>query len=893
MKHIISILLLLLVCVTSSAQERTVAQQIQLLQIEHGVHFIYDATLDLNIIYKGENLKGLSLSKALHKLFGKVDIKYDKRGKNIILRKAPHKTEKKAQAEKPKHRTAVSEKVVEKPLQYQLRGKVNDENGELLVNATVYDVTTGKGALTDEKGCYTLFLEAGRHQLRFSYVGYEERVLPVELASNKTMDITLSAVTMIDEVEVTADLNSPVLTTQTGKRTLTANDIHTEFSTLSSPDLVKALQHISGTTTGMELTSDIYVHGGNGDENLYLIDGTPLYHTNHTIGLFSSFNTDIIKTVDFYKSGFPARYSGRVSSIVDVRTNDGNMKEHHGSVSIGQIDGRLHFEGPIVKDKVSYNVGLRRSWFDLISMPIFALTKTHTGEYTDDYKFHYFFYDFNAKVTWRKDNRNTLWASFYRGTDDLKVTSFCGVTDCYDDMSKMQWGKNNATICWDSQLNDQLSLSTAVIGTQSTSLLHFWEDDYQVVDGKKVRNSFNEKRNTTGMYDVGIKADARYVPRMGHQVRFGGAVMHHGFRPQTKHMALYYGDPSEKVDTTLVESRVSTSSNELTLYAEDEMTLTPRFSLNLGSSYTMMMVKGKTYHLLDPRLAMKYQLADWMSAKASVTHMSQSIHRITSSLLSLPTDFWVPTTATFHPTTSWQFAGGLYAQPSSHWLFSVEGFYKHSRHLLQYRNWMGLQPSAADWDKDVIDGDGRSYGLEADVTYSNSRLTLSGGYTLSWSERNFDGFYDGWFKSQFDNRHKVDLGMRLKINKKVSMTAAWNYHSGNRITLPVGYGYMPILPEGNNDVTWDFIYDKPNNYALPAYHRLDLGFDFRHTSKKGREHIWNLSIYNAYCNFNPICVDIDIDWDDTSYGSNNNYVIKTRKMGFIPIIPSFSYTLKF
>lgn len=874
MKRIALTLLLTFFVLALSAQQRTVAQQLQVLQTEHNVHFIYDASLNLSILYKGGSLNGQSLNKALRQLFADTNIAYDKRGKNIIL-KAGGKKPVQSKPETPKT-------VAPKVRTYHLHGKIFDEHGEFLVNASVYDAVSGRGCTTDEHGRYSLYLPEGDHRLRFSYVGFEEKTESLNLRDDKSFDVTLASVNTIEEVEVTADLNSPVLTTQTGKRTLTKDDIHTEFSTLSSPDLVKALQHISGITSGMELTSDLYVHGGNGDENLYLIDGTPLYHTNHTLGLFSSFNTDIIKTVDFYKSGFPARYSGRVSSIVDVRTNDGDMKAHHGSVSIGLIDGRLHFEGPIVKDKVSYNVGLRRSWLDAVTRPIFAFMPTHTGEYTENFKFHYFFYDLNGKVTWRKDNRNTLWASVYRGTDDFKVTYDYGITDCYDDMSKMQWGKTNATLCWDSQLNDRLSLSTALIGTYNTSLLHIYEDDYKMVDGKKIRNSFNEKRNTTGISDVGIKADARYTPGRGHQVRFGGALMHHGFRPQTKHMALYYGDPSEKADTTIVESKVSTYSNELTVYAEDEMTLTDRFSLNLGSSYTMMMVKNKTYHLLDPRLAMKYQLADWMSAKASVTHMSQSIHRITSSLLSLPTDFWVPTTATFHPTTSWQCAGGLYAEPSKHWLLSLEGFYKHSRHLLQYRNWMGLQPSAVDWDKDVIDGDGRSYGMEVDATYRNRILTLSGSYTLSWSERNFKGFYDGWFKSQFDNRHKVDLNMRLKISRKVGMTAAWIYHSGNRLTMPVGYGYLPILPEGDNRVDWDYIYDKPNNFALPAYHRMDLGFDFRHTSKKGREHIWNLSVYNAYCRLNPLYVD---------YNSYDK--IEVWAEGYIPIIPSLSYTFKF
>lgn len=224
--------------------------------------------------------------------------------------------------------------------------------------------------------------------------------------------------------------------------------------------------------------------------------------------------------------------------------------------------------------------------------------------------------------------------------------------------------------------------------------------------------------------------------------------------------AFYYGDPSEQVDTTHVETRNHTSSCELTIYAEDEISLSPRWTVNAGCSYTLLKVKSRTYHLIDPRLALKHQLTDDASLKFSYTHMSQSVHRIASTFLELPTDFWVPTTAGIRPTRSDQLACGAYVRPGKLWSVSLEAFYKHTVHLLQYRNWTGLQPPAARWDKDVTEGKGRALGLELDADYRTPRVTATLAYTLSWSKRRFPELYAGWFTDQFDNRHKLNITAR-------------------------------------------------------------------------------------------------------------------------------------
>ena len=267
--------------------------------------------------------------------------------------------------------------------------------------------------MTNEHGFYSLTLPEGEHRLRVSYIGFEDKNETINLNANRSHLFILKENARVSEVVVTADLNSPVTGTQMGKRSLSQQDIKTEFSLLSSPDVVKTLQRLSGVQEGIEVASGLYVHGGNNDENLFLIDGTPLYQINHSLGLFSSFNADVVKNVDFYKSGFPARYGGRLSSVVDVRTNDGNWERLHGSYRIGMLDGGFQLDGPIklksekrreengevrgVDFGTSFNIGLRRSWLDLLTRPAFAIANHYNDE--EKITLAYDFYDLNAKLT--------------------------------------------------------------------------------------------------------------------------------------------------------------------------------------------------------------------------------------------------------------------------------------------------------------------------------------------------------------------------------------------------------------------------------------------------------------------------------------------------------------
>lgn len=881
----------------AEAQGRTVKDEMLHMQQTRKVSFVYDASLKTNIPYKGINLDKLSLKKALNKLFQGTGISYQLKGSYVLLKAA------KAKATKPQESRPTPKPIAPstKAQRHTLSGYVKDENGETLINATVYDLTTHQGAMTNAYGFFSLTLPEGRHELRISYIGFNDKHETISLNADEHKDIMLSEDKShnLNEVVVTADLNSPLINTQTGKRSLSRDDIKTEFSLFSSPDVVKTLQRMSGVEEGMELASGLYVHGGNNDENLYLIDGTPLYSVNHTLGLFSSFNADVVKNVDFYKSGFPARYGGRLSSIVDVRTADGDFHHFHGSYRIGLLDGGVQLEGPIRKGKTSFNFGLRRSWLDIITRPAFAIyNKTKSAE-DDELTLNYFFHDLNAKVTNIFSDRSRMSLSMYSGQDGLTTDSksdysddsYYGTTIYKDDeKNKYTWGNINVALDWQYQFSPKLFANFTAVYTHNRDKLETTEDEGTMLNGKTDVVDWTRHFYHSTINDLGYRMAFDYRPNPHHHIRFGTDYTWHAFHPQTKDDMTRYGD-SNSIDTTSVVSRNNVKAHEWNLYGEDEITINSHWSLNAGVNASLFHIQDKNFTSVDPRFAMKYQARPWLSFKASWTTMTQYVHKISNSVLELPTDYWVPTTRKLNPMKSWQTAAGIYMQPDKHWLVSLEGYYKVSHHLLQYNSWSGLEPPAASWETVVMDGRGRYYGMEVDATYKTHALMLQGSYTLSWNKRKYPDFYPDWYYDKFDNRHKINLSARWNISKKVSMYAVWNYHTGNHITIPTQYVHRPeTLPDGvptyDNDQgnSDDFIFERPNNFKLPAYHRLDLGFDFHHTTKHGHERIWNLSLYNVYCHLNSLWVDLD-------FNHEGKFVIKNR--AYIPIIPSFSYTIKF
>ena len=684
----------------------------------------------------------------------------------------------------------------------------------------------------------------------------------------------------LNESIITAIVEPRRNSTQTGLKRIDNRTINSGFAIFSTPDVIKTLQMMPGVSSGTELLSGFYVHGGDGSDNLFLLDGVPIYQSSHLLGLFSAFNSDVISSMDFYKSGFPARYGSKLSSVVDITTKDGDFNAYHGLFALGLIDGRFQLEGPLWKGRTSFNFGLRRTWTETLTLPLIAYFNKINAP--DKSNFRYAFTDLNAKITHKFNDRNVLSANFYTGNDVFKFLNDSEIIYNYDPQGNkatrreisdisLAWGNTVGSLNWEYEINDKLSLSNKLYYSGSLSSSRYRDESYE--DNVSEISGIDY---SSDVHTIGLRSDLHHHLNENHILRYGSALQTHIYRPNfTAVIEETNGISSFKYYPYADSLKYNTV--DFSIYAEDEIAVTDAFSVNAGLRYSLCASGGKVWNSLEPRLAMKYTFNNVLTAKASYTEMSQTSHLVSSLYLDLPTNMWLPSTERIRPSRSREVAAGLYSNISPMVHLNVEGWYKHMYNLIEYAGAYTIFPPLSDWEYGYKAGQGRSWGAELDFGYSNGKTEANVYYTLSWSQRKFDDFYRGWYSDRNDNRHKLTLMAKHKFTKRFEVYSAWNYHTGNRITLA-----SHQTPSGTN------IYLEPNNVKLPDYHRLDVGMNFVRTTRRGNTGIWNLSIYNAYCRTNPIAAMEE-------YESLDRVTVATygTALGIIPIVPTFSYTLKF
>ncbi|WP_417128987.1 TonB-dependent receptor domain-containing protein [Phocaeicola sp.] len=854
---LITVIFCLKICQVGAREEKvTIRSVIERLKGKHEVMFVYDSSLDLNVACKVTHIKGKSLEDNLEEVFSGTDIKYEVKGSYVLLSKIR---------------------------KYTLSGYVYQDNGEAVINATVWDITTGDGTLTDNHGFFSIMLREGYHKIRVSCIGAGENILEIDLKSNRMETVLLKSGYKLEEVVVVTDLNTPLTISHTGKESIKSEDFEKGIYFMSSPDVVAALHNMSGIASGAEPMSGLYVHGGNHDENQVVLDGAPLYHVNHVGGLFSAFNTDVVRNVDFYKSGFPARYGGRLSSVLDVRTRDGDMHEFHGKFALGLMDGRIQVEGPIIKQTTSFNVAIRRTWLNLVHVPLLDMISTKRG---GGEKTTYLFHDINAKVSHIFSEKSRANICLYSGRDYVKIDD----RHTYDEEERIEderlclrWGNVTASAHWEYIFSQKLFMSLSGIYTHSSSEYHYQSQMYSVYGGKKAQSREETRSNLSTIDDLGYRLEFDYSLNNRHRLRLGSNYVNHRLRPQD-----FQTHDSEAgrlgYDAKEGQAKVLYSGNELALFVEDEMTLNEKLRLNAGLRYNLFCLSRSKSSSLEPRLSFNYRVDRNTSLKASVTKMTQYMHKLSSTYLNIPIDCWVPSTNNTGYSYSWQFAAGIYNTLSDNLNMKVEGFYRTLGNLIEYSGINRLNPSAVDWESNVSRGKGESYGVEYDMTYITDKLGLDLSYTLSWNRRFFPDFHDEWFPDKFDNRHKLNISFNYKLHKNIEMYVLWRFHSGNRFTLPLQVVSSPFMPGDDIRPINLLIYEAPNNALLPAYHRLDCGMKFRKTTKWGLEQLWDVSLYNVYARRNTFYAEPIQEKDGT---------LGWKTIGGLPLFPSFCYTIKF
>ena len=869
--------------VTLKLNNASLKNIIELLEQQSKYTFIYNETIDLEQ-KKSVDISNQKFENILHSILENTNIEWKIKRNHVTLT-----------LKKPESSTQ----------KMTISGYVTDfESSELLIGANVYDVNSGKGTASNEYGFFSLTVPAGETSLRFSYIGYVSETKKINLKKDEKLNIKLKQSIQLEEVLVIGKKNeeSGVNATQMSSINVPLNIIKTAPVLFGENDVMKTIQMLPGVQAGTQGSAGIYVRGGGPDENLILLDGIPLYNIDHLLGFFSVFTPEALKKVTFFKGSFPARFGGRLSSVIDVRTNDGDMYNYHGTIGIGLLSSKLQLEGPIIKGRTSFHISGRRSYLDLIVEPFLS-----EKEDVDVY-----FYDFNGKINHKFNDKSRIFLNFYNGLDKFGGNLDEGYDENIDKYgAAIAWGNTLLSSRWNYIFSPKLFSNTTVAFTK-----YNFDVNYQNYSFNKQENieSQRDSRYNSGINDIALKIDFEYYPSPKHHVKFGTGYLYHKFKPEVETLRVKENEDSIASDSTYRHlSNSIIFADELSVYAEDDINLTPRLNLNAGLHFSLFKVRNTTYTSLQPRLSSRFQLTDDIALKTSYTKMNQYIHLLSSYNLSLPSDLWVPTTDNIKPMRSHQYSLGTYYTAIPGWEFSTETYFKNMRNIIEYKDGTTFFGSSSNWEEKVESGRGRSYGIELMAQKTTGKTTGWISYTLAKSERKFDkaGINMGkWFPYKYDRRHHINITANHKLSKNIDLSASWEFYTGGvftvseevmsvisphyRVPFTEYYYVSNIIPDNDPNpttTTANYINER-NNYRVPASHCLNLGINIRKQKKLG-ERIWNFGIYNAYNAMTPHFVHkTTID----EYDENGNYINSRnvlRKLTIFPFIPSFTYTFKF
>ncbi len=771
--------------------------------------------------------------------------------------------------------------------QFTISGYVKQaSDGEAIIGARVYNDSLKLGVSTNVNGFYSLTLTEGYHEISYSAVGNQPIKKGITLDKDIEINIHLKDGQMLGEIEVFGEKKNHE-STEMSTIDLSVDKVKSLPVLLGEVDILKTAQLLPGIQSGNEGSSGIYVRGGGPDQNLILLDGVPIYNANHLFGFFSVFNADAINSVKLIKGGFPAHYGGRLSSVVDIRMNEGNMNKFQGEGSVGLISSKLTLSGPIIKDKMSFMVSGRRTYIDILARPFINAINQSSSGYKSS--LGYFFYDVNAKINYKINDKNRIYLSTYNGKDKFYFRSQYKYYD-YDSLlyrhndtdAGLNWGNTIVALRYNHQYSPKLISNFTLNYSNYGFVTGFENKDYYNED-QPLSHYSNEY--LSGIQDWGGKLDFYYYPSPKHKVMFGIGEIYHKFSPGVVTVV----EEFENVSVDSAYGSDKTYSHEFYAYLEDNYRVTRRFSANYGLHFSNLIVGGSYYNSLQPRLALNYILTDNSSLKASYSSMTQYLHLLSNTSIGLPTDFWVPATKKIPPQFGHQVALGYALDLQKGYNISVEGYYKTMKNLIEYSEGANFLSVGKNWEDLVEVGKGNSYGVELFLEKKVGKLSGWIGYTLSWTNRQFEEINFGEpYSYRYDRRHDVSVALTYQIRDDLDIGIVWVYGTGNAITLPIQQ-FSPDQVSGNGwFVNGLEYYEHKNDYRMPAYHRLDIGIN-KHKKKKWGEVVWSFGLYNAYSRQNPFYVDYGYLFND--FSPNPQKVLK--QVSLFPVIPSVSYAFKF
>lgn len=751
---------------------------------------------------------------------------------------------------------------------FTISGLIRDaQSGESLPGANVYVTALNTGTSANNYGFYALTLPEGDHTIAFSYVGYKTVNLTITADKNIRQDLRLLPAIELDEVVVRGETAGAL---QMGTLKIPMLQASSLPVLLGEKDIMKAFQLMPGVQRGNEGTGGLFVRGGSNDQNLIILDDAVIYNANHLFGFFSLFNSAAIKDVTLIKGGFPARYGGRLSSVMDITMKEGDMESFKGEVGIGIIASRFTLEGPIQKGKASFLLAGRRTYFDVLTKPFLS----------EHERVGYFFHDLNLKTNVVLNDNNRLYISGFLGKDELN-TQYKD-RDIWD-KTGLNWQNQQAVVRLNTIVKPGIFVNNTLVYSRYESGFYFQQDDLH----QKKRYRFDQ---SNGIHDLSFKSDFVLGTLQGHTIRFGSVLGWYHFRPRK--MVIN----NEYVNSFTTETEKASASHHA-IYIEDEY-VRGKWMYNLGLRQIFYISGNKWQLRAEPRIIIGYNLTDRSSIKASYTEMNQYMHLMSTTGVMLPTDIWLPASNKTLPQRSRQYAISFDQKLSNLGAdLTIEAYFKQSSNVLTYKDGASFffidesnPQKKIDWEENVVGGRGEAFGIEFLLHRKYGKWNGWAAYTWSKSKVQYDEVNSGiWFPSNFDRRHDVSLVFMYDLNRNRKLSASWVFMSGNPITLPfhTSIAHLPFDFDGEitppNYSTIDY-YGSRNNYPTENYHRLDIGMQFSKPRKRGVR-TWEIGVYNAYNRKNAFSYHIG-----DQLGTDKRVL---KKITLFPIIPSITYVRTF
>lgn len=777
--------------------------------------------------------------------------------------------------------------------QVTITGFVEDaETGEFIVGANVFVPDLSRGTTTNEYGFYSLRLPANELKIVCSFLGYQREMRTMKLTEDKQLNFNLK-VSFLAEILVVPLRDSFLLkSTELGVDVINLQEADLLPSLGGETDVVRVIHTLPGVQTGADGFGSISVRGGDGDQNLFLLDGVPIYHSTHAVGLTSVFNSSAIRSAKFYKGVFPAKYGGRISSVLDVQTREGNRKKNVIEMDIGLTSGKLTVEGPIKSDKTSFFVSGRRAFYDFYSVPITSRIREKEGI---DGFIRYLFYDLNFKINHRFSDKDRVYLSFYNGRDsyldEKNQSSELGDTLVFfGEQEKVEWGNTVAALRWNHIYNNKLFSNTTLTYTQ------FFYDSRTLADVSGIHNNETIFRDVlfykyaSNNRDLTGKIDFDYRPNERNQINFGGSVTHHQFQPGVVSFDNAQSFDSVDVDTVGQLNKAALKSFEYDFYVQNEMKFGSFLRANLGLRLSALSVQNYWHITPQPRVIFDFFPENKVSFHLAGGLHTQNLHLLKTSTFGLPKDLWVSATRQRKPQQSWQGIAGVDFTLKKGFSLGIEGYYKNFENILAFPEVLLDDVNSTNWQGKVIKGSGRAYGVEFLLKKETGKTTGWLGYTLGKSTRAFDDEINRGeeFPIRLDRRHSVNLQVAHKVNKKMSLSLGWVYGSGSAFTLP-SQKYILTILTGDDKIQEIVVQDIEGKNAnrLPDYHRLDLAMTYSFTKRK-LKHTLKIGTYNTYNRRNPI-------YRATSDRLTDDGDVETDliEVTLFPLFPALRYNVMF